>query len=179
MEDSMAKLRVPRLELMQVHNLVDWQAHLRTLRAWKEEGRVRYIGITHYTAGAHDAVARILRSETVDFVQLNLSLDEPQAQSLLGLCAERQVAFIANRPFGGGGSFSRARNATLPPWSAEYGIRSWAQYMLTWILAHPEVTCAIPGTSRAAHVIDNMGAARGMLPDARGRQRMQAAWREL
>jgi diketogulonate reductase-like aldo/keto reductase len=179
MNESMEKLKVPRLDLMQIHNLVDWQVHLRTLRAWKDAGRVRYIGVTHYQAGAHDQVARILRAEPVDFVQLNLSLDEPQAVSLFGLCAERGVAFIANRPFGGGQSFGRARGKALPGWASEYAISSWAQFMLTWILSHPEVTCAIPGTSRAAHAVDNLGAARGDLPDTRGRQRMEAAWRAL
>jgi diketogulonate reductase-like aldo/keto reductase len=180
MTESMALLRAPSIELMQVHNLVDWQAHLRTLRGWKEDGRVRYVGITHYVASAHDDVERVLRAESVDVVQLNLSLDEPEAADrVLGVCADRGVAFIANRPFGGGESFARARGKALPAWAAEYGITSWAQFMLKWILSHGEVTCAIPGTSRASHAVDNLGGAVGPIPDARGRGRMATAWRAL
>ena len=113
-------------------------------------------------------------------MQANLSLDEPEAAGrLLQVCAERRTAFIANRPFGGGQSFARARGKTLPVWAADYGIQSWAQYMLTWILAHHAVTCAIPGSSRAEHVVDNLGAGRGRMPDVRERTRMAAAWRAL
>ncbi|MEP7383919.1 MAG: aldo/keto reductase [Gemmatimonadota bacterium] len=180
MEASLAALRVPRVELLQVHNLLDWRTHLRTLRAWKAEGRVRYIGVTHYVASSHAEVERVLRAEPLDFVQLNLSLDEPEAAPrMLGVCAERGVAFIANRPFGGGGSFARARGKPLPAWAADYDILSWAQFMLKWILSHEDVTCAIPGTSNPVHVMDNLAAAIGHLPDARGRERMAAEWRAL
>lgn len=180
MEKSLALLKAPSIELMQVHNLMDWRTHLRTLRAWRDAGRVKYIGVTHYQASAHDDVERVLRAESLDFVQLNLSLDEPEAaQRMLGVCAERGVAFIANRPFGGGGSFSRARGKPLPAWAADYDITSWAQFMLKWILSHEEVTCAIPGTSNAAHVADNLAAAAGRLPDPRARERMAAEWRSL
>ncbi len=180
MEASLAALRAPRIELMQVHNLVDWRTHLRTLRAWREAGRVKYIGVTHYVASAHDDVERVLRAEPLDFVQLNLSLDEPEAaRRMLGVCAERGVAFIANRPFGGGASFARARGKPLPAWAADYDITSWAQFMLKWILSHAEVTCAIPGTSNAAHVTDNLAAASGRLPDGPARERMAAEWRSL
>ena len=165
---------------MQIHNLLDWQAHLRTLRAWKEQGRIRYIGITHYQASAHDQVMRVLRDEPLDFLQLNLSLDEPEASSrVLALCAERRVAFIANRPFGGGGAFARTRGKPLPPWAAEYDIGSWAQFLLKWVLSHEEVTVAIPGTGDPRHMADNLGAARGRLPDAAGRRRMAEVWRGL
>jgi diketogulonate reductase-like aldo/keto reductase len=180
MEASLAALQSPRIALMQVHNLLDWRTHLRTLRAWRDAGRVKYIGVTHYVASAHDDVGRVLRAETLDFVQLNLSLDEPDAaQRMLGVCAERGVAFIANRPFGGGASFARARGKPLPAWAGEYDIRSWAQFMLKWILSHEPVTCAIPGTSNAAHVSDNLAAATGRLPDAGARARMAAEWRAL
>lgn len=180
MEDSLRKLRTDRVELMQVHNLVDWRTQLRTLRRWKEEGRVGAIGVTHYLESAYDDVARIVRTEAIDCVQLPLSLMEPQAAArVLGLCAERGVAFIANRPFGGGGAFRRVREKALPSWAAEYGISSWAQFFLKWILGHPEVTCTIPGTSNARHMVDNLGAARGRLPDAAARQRMTEYWRTL
>lgn len=180
MEASLAALRVQRVELMQVHNLVDWRTQLRTLRAWRDAGRVKYIGVTHYVASAHDDVERVLRAEPLDFVQLNLSLDEAEAaRRMVGVCAARGAAFIANRPFGGGASFARARGKPLPAWAADYDIRSWAQFMLKWILSHEDVTCAIPGTSNAAHMVDNLAAATGRLPDRAVRERMAAAWRAL
>lgn len=178
MQDSMSKLQSERVELMQIHNLLDWRTHLRTLRGWKEQGRIRYIGITHYQASAHDDVMRILRDESMDFLQLNLSLEEPEASAnVLALCAQRGVAFIANRPFGGGGAFGRVRGKALPPWVAEYDIASWAQFLLKWVLSHEEVTVAIPGTGDPRHMADNLGAARGRLPDADGRRRMVEVWR--
>lgn len=180
MRESLAKLRSDRVELMQIHNLLDWRTHLRTLRAWKDEGRVRYIGITHYQASAHASIARILRDEPVDFLQLNLSLDEPEAApEILSLCAGRGVAFIANRPFGGGGAFGRTRGKPLPPWAADYDIASWAQFLLKWVFSHEEVTVAIPGTSDPGHMADNLGAGRGRLPDSRARARMAEFWRSL
>ncbi|HEY0945712.1 MAG TPA: aldo/keto reductase [Opitutaceae bacterium] len=180
MEESLRKLRTDHVELMQVHNLVDWRTQLRTLRRWKDEGRVGAIGVTHYLESAYDDVERIVRTEPIDCVQLPLSLMEPEAaRRVLGACAERAVAFIANRPFGGGGSFRRVRGTPLPSWTAEYGIGSWAQFFLKWILSHPEVTCAIPGTGNPRHMTDNLGAARGRLPDAAGRKRMADFWRSV
>lgn len=180
METSVARLRTDRLQLMQVHNLLDWQVHLRTLRQWKERGRVKYIGITHYNQGAFDAVERVLRAERVDFVQLNLSLDEPEAaERMLSLCTERGAAFLANRPFGGGGALSRVRAKPLPAWAADYGIASWAQYLLKWVLAHEQVTCAIPGTSNARHVADNLGAASGTPLDTKARARLAVHWKTV
>jgi diketogulonate reductase-like aldo/keto reductase len=180
MNTSLERLRSPRIELMQVHNLVDWRTHLRTLRAWKERGTIRYIGVTHYTASSHGELERVLRSERVDFLQLNLSLDEPEAaERMLALCTDRGVAFIANRPFGGGASFRRALGKPLPAWAAELGVTSWAQFMLKWVLSFDAVTCAIPGTGNPRHMADNLGGARGRLPDAAMRQRMAQAWRAL
>ena len=167
MEDSMRKLKATRIDLMQVHNLVDVDTHLDTLAAWKREGRVRYVGVTHYTAGHHDAVARIIAARPVDFVQINYSVGEREAESrLLPLARERGVAVLANRPFAGGDVFRRLRSRPLPGWAAEIDCTSWAQVLLKFVVSHPAITCAIPATSQAAHLRDNMQAARGRLPDA-------------
>jgi len=173
MERSLGLMKAPRMDLMQVHNLVDAQTHLATLREWKKEGRVRYTGITHYTAGSHDEVARVLEREKVDFVQINYSLMEREAdERVLRVAQDRGVAVIVNRPFGGGSLFGRVRGQPLPDWAKEFDCSSWAQFFLKWIIAHPAVTCAIPATSKARHLEDNMAAGLGPLPDAKMRQRM-------
>ena len=173
MERSMALLRTKRIDLMQVHNLVDVNTHLPTLREWKNEGRIRYLGITHYESGAFDDVEKIMWSEKLDFLQINYSLMEREAEErVLPLAQERGVAVIANRPFGGGDLFARARAKQLPDWAAEFDCRSWAQFFLKWIVAHPAVTCAIPATDKARHLEDNMQGGIGRLPDAKMRQRM-------
>lgn len=165
MEESLRRLKSPRIELMQVHNLVDWRTHLPTLRTWKEEGRIRYLGISHYTASAYAEVEAVLRSERLDFLQINYSLlEQESAQRLLPLAAERGVAVIANRPFAEGALFARVKGRALPAAAADHGCRSWAQLFLRWILAHPAVTCAIPASSKLAHLEDNMAAAIGPLP---------------
>jgi diketogulonate reductase-like aldo/keto reductase len=173
MERSLAKLQTKRIDLMQVHNLVDARTHLATLRSWKEQGRARYLGITHYNSGAYPEVAKLLRAETVDFLQINYSLGEREAEKeILPLAQERGVAVLINRPFGGGDLFSRVRQKPLPDWAGEFDCRSWAQFLLKWIIAHPAVTCAIPATSNARHLEDNMQAGIGRLPDAKLRTRM-------
>lgn len=173
MQESMRRLRTDRLDLIQVHNLVDTATHLRTLRDWKEEGRVRYIGITHYHAGAHDSLMRVMQREQLDFVQVNYSLLEPEAQDrLLPLAQEKGIAIIANRPFARGQLFRVTKGKPLPPWAAELGIASWAQYFLKFVVSHPAVTVAIPGTSKARHMRDNQQAGTGRLPDAPARERM-------
>jgi aryl-alcohol dehydrogenase-like predicted oxidoreductase len=173
MEDSMRKLRVERLDLMQVHNLVDVQTHLATLADWRAAGRVRYVGITHYHAGGHAELAQLVRRGDVDFVQVNYSLTEPEADArLLGAAAEARVAVIVNRPFAEGAMFARVKGRALPEWAREVGCASWAQYFLKWILGHPAVTCVIPGTRNPRHVADNLGAMAGPLPDAAMRRRM-------
>ena len=178
MEQSLARLRVKRLDLMQIHNLLDWRTHLKTLREWKTAGRVRYIGVTHYTAGAYDELERVLRAEPLDFVQVNYSIGEREAERrILPLARERGVAVLVNRPFTEGGLFQRVRSTPLPAWAAELGCESWAQLFLKWILAHPAVTCVIPATSRVAHLVDNMKAGVGPLPEAAARERMAAAVR--
>jgi diketogulonate reductase-like aldo/keto reductase len=180
MEDSMRKLRVERLDLMQVHNLVDAGSHLATLREWKKAGRVRYLGVTHYHAGAHTDLEKIIRPGDIDFVQVNYSLAEPEAERrLLAAAADSRTAVIVNRPFAEGAMFRRVGGKPLPEWAKEIGCASWAQYFLKWILAHPAVTCAIPGTRNARHVADNLGAARGPLPDEATRRRMASHFNSL
>jgi aryl-alcohol dehydrogenase-like predicted oxidoreductase len=177
MERSMSRMQTKRMDLMQVHNLVDVQTHLATLREWKAQDRVRYIGITHYTAGSHAEVARMLEREPgIDFVQINYSLMEREAdQRVLRVAQDRGVAVIVNRPLGGGGLFRRVRGQPLPDWAKDFDCESWAQFFLKWIVAHPAVTCAIPSTSKLRHLEDNMRAGVGRLPDAKMRQRMVEA----
>ena len=170
MEQSFRRLRARRLDLMQIHNLLDWRAQLRTLRDWKAAGRLRYIGVTHYTAGAHDELERVLRAEPLDFVQVNYSAGERETeQRILPLARDRGIAVLVNRPFTEGALFQRVRGQSLPAWAADFGAESWAQLFLKWILAHPAVTCAIPATSRREHLQDNMKAGIGALPDAAAR----------
>ena len=178
MEQSIARMRVAQngaLDLMQVHNLVDANTHLVTLRDWKTAGRVRYVGITHYHEGAYPELERAMRAGGIDFVQLNYSLAERAAdRRLLGLAAEARIAVIVNRPFAQGALFRRVAGRLLPGWAAEFGCASWAQFFLKWILAHPAVTCTIPGTRNVKHIDDNLGAATGALPDAATRRKMAA-----
>ena len=175
MEDSLRRLRGRRLDLMQVHNLVDWRTHLRTLGEWKRAGRVRYVGVTHYTAGAYGELEQVMKSEPLDFVQLNYSVAEREAERrLLPLAADRGIAVLVNRPFAEGALFRRVRGQTPPAWAAEIGCRSWAQLFLKWIVAHPAVTCVIPATSRPEHLEDNMQAGVGPVPDAAARERIAA-----
>jgi diketogulonate reductase-like aldo/keto reductase len=173
MEESMAKLRAQRLDLMQVHNLVDAGAHLATLRDWKKAGRIRYLGVTHYTESAYRELEPYIARGDLDFVQLNYSLGERAAETrLLRIAAETRTAVIVNRPFMEGALFRRVRGKPLPDWAAEIDCASWAQFFLKWIVGHPAVTCAIPGTRNPKHAADNLGAARGRLPDKALRQRM-------
>ena len=164
------------LDLLQVHNLLDVDAHLATLRAWKEAGRVRYIGVTHYAASAYPEVERVLRREKLDFLQVNYSLAEREAEErILPLARERGVAVLVNRPFGGGEALKRALGKPLPGWAAELDCASWAQFFLKFVLAHPDVTCAIPATRQRAHLDDDLDAALGRLPDEKLRRRMIGA----
>ena len=173
MEQSFERLRVKVMDLMQVHNLLDVATHTKTMQAWREQGRIRHLGITHYTASAYGEVERWLKTGAYDFVQINYSLAERDAeQRLLPLAAERKMNVIINRPFAGSALFRQTKGKPLPPWAAELGIASWAQYFLKWIVSHPAVTCAIPGTGRPEHMRDNLAAGRGPFPDAADRQRM-------
>jgi aryl-alcohol dehydrogenase-like predicted oxidoreductase len=163
------------LDLVQVHNLRDWRAHLDTLRGLKSEGRIRYLGITHYVTDAHDDLERIVRETDVDFIQVNYNLAvRDAANSLLPAAMDRGVAVLVNRPFEGGSLFARVKDRELPGWAAEIGCSSFAQVFLKYLLGHPAVTCPIPGTDDPAHLEDNMGAMRGSVPDARLRRRIES-----
>ncbi len=176
MQRSMELLQASRIDLMQVHNLVDVRVHLPTLRAWKEAGRIRYLGVTHYTPSAYDQLEAVMRSERLDFVQLDYALDDRTAeQRLLPLAAERGIAVLVNRPFGGGGLLGRLGRSKLPEWAAEIGCTSWAQILLKFVLANPAVTCVIPATSNPQHMSDNVQAGLGSYPNAALRARMIAA----
>ena len=173
MEDSFARLRVSRMDLMQIHNLVDAAVHTRTLEDWKAKGRVRYLGITHYTSAAHTEVERLLKTGKYDFLQINYSLAERESEErLLPLALEKKMAVIINRPFAEGTMFGRVRGKPLPEWAREFGAASWAQFFLKWIVSHPAVTCAIPGTGKPEHMRDNLAAGVGALPDAAMRRKM-------
>jgi len=173
MESSLKLMRTQRMDLMQVHNLLDVSTHAKTLREWKDAGRIRYAGITHYHAGAYGELEKLIRTREWDFVQFNYSMAEREAeQRLLPVCAEMGVAVIVNRPFSFGGLFPRVKGKALPQWAAEFDCASWAQFFLKYLLGHPAVTCVIPGTRRVAHLQDNVRAGMGRLPDAAMRKRM-------
>jgi diketogulonate reductase-like aldo/keto reductase len=167
MERSMALLRSPVIDLMQIHNLLDWKIHLATLRTWKEQGRIRYIGITHYRSDAHADLEAIMRAETIDFVQVNYAIDDRAAEkSLLPLAQERGIAVLVNRPFGEGGLLRKLAKTPLPAFAAELGCKDWSSLALKYLCAHEAVTCIIPATSKAAHMAANAAAGSGVLPDA-------------
>jgi len=173
MERSLARLQTKQLDLMQVHNLVDLDTQLATMRAWKEAGRIRYLGITHYVDSAFPEVEKILRREKLDFLQINYSIIDRKAEErILPLARERGVAVLINRPFASGDLFARLRGKPLPDWAAEFDCKSWAQFLLKWILANEAVTCAIPATGNVKHLEDNTTAGVGRLPDDKTRVRM-------
>ena len=175
MERSFALLRAERIELMQIHNLLDWRQHLPTLRAWKRAGRIGYLGVTHYTSSAYGELEAVLKSESLDFVQFNYAIDDRAAERrLLPLAAERGIAVIVNMPFGGGGTLRGLLGKPLPGWAAEIGCTGWAQILLKFVLGHPAVTCVIPGTSKPEHMRDNAQAGSGTMPSAALRARMVA-----
>jgi diketogulonate reductase-like aldo/keto reductase len=166
MRASMRKMRADPIDLIQVHNLTDWKTHLDTLDGWKKEGKMRYVGVTHYTASAHAELAEVIAKRKVDFVQVNYSAAERDAeQRVLPVARDRGVAVIANRPFTAGGLLRRLSGTPLPPWAGEIDCASWAQILLKFVVAHPAITCAIPATSNPEHMKDDMRAGFGRLPD--------------
>jgi diketogulonate reductase-like aldo/keto reductase len=173
MERSQKLWGVPRFDLMQIHNMVDWEAHWETLRAWKAEGKIRHIGITTSHGRRHEDMEKAMKAAPFDFVQFTYNLaDRSVEQRLLPLALERGMAVIINRPLDGGHLFERVRGQPLPPWAAESDCRNWAQFFLKFVISHPAVTCAIPATSNPAHLQENMGAMYGGLPDEARRRRM-------
>ena len=180
MNESFRLMRVEVMDLMQIHNLVDWRVHARTLDDWKQHGKIRYTGVTHYHSGAYPDLESIMKLRRFDFAQFNYSIIEREAeQRLLPLALETGTSVIVNRPFGAGNLFSRVRGVALPAWSAEFDCSSWAQFFLKYIVSHPAVTCVIPATSKPAHMIDDMGGGYGKLPDEATRERMRTFIDEL
>jgi aryl-alcohol dehydrogenase-like predicted oxidoreductase len=168
-------MQTRRLDLLQIHNLVDWRTHVATLRKMKAEGEVRYCGITHYTVDAHAELEKVLAADSFEFVQFNYSIATRAAEKrLLPFCQERGVAVLINRPFEEGALFTRVRDRKLPGYAAELGCTSWAQVFLKFIISHPAVTAVIPATSRVSHMQDNLQAGFGALPDKALRARMAA-----
>ena len=170
MNNSFQLLKRTRMDLMQIHNLTDWQTHLKTLYEWKEKKKIRYIGLTHYMNSAHDRLADIIRKEKIDFIQVNYNLLDRHAENeLLPLAQEKKVAVLINRPFEEGSLFQRVKGKTLPDWAGEFDCKTWGQFFLKFILSNTAVTCVIPGTSKPHHMADNLGAAFGRLPDEKQR----------
>jgi diketogulonate reductase-like aldo/keto reductase len=175
MNESFSLMRRKTIDLMQIHNLVDWKTHLQTLNDWKAAGKIRYIGITHYTDSVHDELEQILSSVPIDFVQFNYSIASRNAEKrLLPAAADHGVATLINRPLGEGGLFANVRGKQLPAWAKDYAIESWGQFFLKFLISHPAVTCVIPGTSKPDHMADNARAGFGPLPDQATREKMAA-----
>jgi diketogulonate reductase-like aldo/keto reductase len=180
MESSMQKMQRKTMDLIQIHNLTDWKTHLPQLRRWKDEGKIRYIGITHYTDSSHEELEKIITTEKLDFVQFNYSITARHAEKrLLDVAANAGVATLINRPFGEGKLFASVKGKTLPAWAHEIGVTNWATFLLKYIIAHPAVTCVIPATGNVAHVVDNLNAGEGSLPDEGTRRKMVALINDL
>ncbi|MDH3221142.1 MAG: aldo/keto reductase [Gammaproteobacteria bacterium] len=180
MQQSMQRLGVARIDLMQIHNLRDWRTHIETLRDWKAQGRIRYIGITTSHGRYHDELESILQKHPLDFVQFSYNIaNRSVEQRLLPIANERGIATLINRPYQRGSLFRQVRGKALPDWTAEFDCASWGQFFLKFIAAHPAVTCIIPATSKLKHMVDNMGAGFGRLPDEQMRRRMIAYMESL
>jgi diketogulonate reductase-like aldo/keto reductase len=176
MESSFKLLRTDRIDLMQIHNLLDWKVHLPTLRAWQEAGRIRYLGVTHYTSSAFADLEAVMRSEPLNFVQLNYSaVDRAAERRLLPLAAERGIAVIANYPLASGSAVRAVSGRPLPDWAADIDCTSWSQLLLKFVVSHPAITCAIPGTGNPEHMADNARAGIGRMPDEATRVRIASA----
>jgi len=175
MEDSLRRMKVERMDLMQIHNLLDWKTQLATLKQWKATGRIRYIGITHYHSGAYGELERLMKTKDFEFAQFNYSIAEREAEErILPLANELGVAVIVNRPFAQASLFARVRGKEVPSWAAEFDCKSWGQFFLKYILGHSAVTCVIPATGKPQHLLDNIGAGVGKLPDEATRRKMAA-----
>jgi aryl-alcohol dehydrogenase-like predicted oxidoreductase len=176
-ERSFMRLRTTKIDLLQVHNLDGVDALLPLMQQWKRDGKIRYFGITTSRVSQHEAMIGYLRKYPLDFVQVDYSLDNREAaRTLLPLAQERQVAVLSNVPFGFGSVLRQAQSRKLPPWAADIDVTTWGQFLLKYVISHPAVTCAIPGSTQVAHLVDNQGAARGRLPDEATRRRMEQYW---
>ncbi|WP_424962209.1 aldo/keto reductase [Ekhidna sp.] len=174
MNASMRKMKASPMDLMQIHNLQDWKTHIKTLYDWKDKGLIRYIGITHYVDSAHDDLERIIKSESIDFLQVNYSINDRNAEkSLLPAAKDNGVAVLTNRPYSGGSLFRKTKGQELPGWAAEFDCQSWGQFFLKYLLANDAVTCVIPGTSKPHHMKDNLKAGLGKLPTEDHRKKMR------
>ena len=173
LEESLRLWRVPRFDLLLVHNLLNWEAHLKTLRVWKEAGRVRYIGVSTSHGRKHAEIQRVMREQPIDAIQITYNLADASALPVLDLAAERGIGVFINRPFDGGMLFNAVGARAVPPWAAEFDCRTWAQFSLKYILANPLLTCVLTETSNPQHMVDNLVTALGPLPDAAARQRMR------
>jgi len=179
MDESFSRMGTRRMDLMQIHNLLDAATHAITLREWKNDSRIRYWGITHYHSGAYGDIEHFMKTERPDFLQINYSLAELESgERLLPLARDLGIAVIANRPFAEGALFASVKGKTLPPWAADFDAASWAQFFLKWILADLSVTCVVPATRNPKHLVDNMAAGRGRLPDRTTQAKMAALLRQ-
>ena len=179
-EASLRRLQTDRLDLLQVHNLIAWKEALPVLREWQQEGKVRYIGITTSRSRQYAEFEEVMKKEDLDFIQINYSLEQREAADrLLPLAAERGMAVIINRAFGGGKIFGKVGQQTLPGWAQDFGCESWAQFLLKYAIGHPAATLSIPGMTKLHHVDDNFGASHGRLPDAAERRRQEAFFDSL
>jgi len=181
MERSFDRLRYDTIDLMQCHNLIGWETAIPRMRAWQQDGRVRYVGITSSRERQYDEMEKIMNTHDLDFIQINYSLANQRLsdQRLLPLAAERGMAVLVNRPFGGGGVFSKLSSVALPEWAKDFGAASWGQFLLKYVISHPAVTAAIPGMTKPHHVSDNMQAGHGRLPSPEERKRMESFFDSL
>jgi aryl-alcohol dehydrogenase-like predicted oxidoreductase len=176
-ERSLMRLRTTRIDLLQIHNLDGVETLLPQLQQWKQAGKIRYIGITTSRVAQHEDMIGYLRKYPLDFIQVDYSLDNRDAAKvLLPLAQERRVAVLANVPFGFGNLLRQAQARKLPPWAADIDVTSWGQFLLKYVISHPAVTCAIPGSTQVGHLTDNQGAGRGRLPDETMRRKMEQFW---
>ena len=173
MEQSLQRMKKYPIDLMQIHNLVDWKTHMPTLIDWKEKGKIRYIGITHYMESAYGDMEQIMKNHPIDFIQLNYSIASREAESnILPLAKDKGIAVLINRPYQGGSLFRKTRGQRLPAWAASFDCNSWGQFFLKYILSNSAVTTVIPGTSKPHHMIDNLGPGLGELPDEMTQKKM-------
>lgn len=179
MEESRELWGIERFDLMQIHNLVDWETHLETLKRMKAEKKIRYLGITTSHGRFHSALKRILQQHEFDFLQLTYNIGNHDAEPLLDIAREKGIAVIVNRPYQRGDLFSQTRGKPLPAWTKDFGCDSWGQYFLKYAVSHPAVNCAIPATTKVKHMKDNMGAGIGRLPNMKERERMRKHFEAL